>query len=524
MRKVNKKGVVFISVMCIILVLGIGITAFMTFSKNEIYTTRRRIESTKAFYLAQAGLNRALYDLKEEFEADDGDDNWNDGDINGTSAGPNSSSFYPLYSSSLGDGTYTVSLKNVGTTTDEIRVKSSGTVGSRTRTIQADVKASNISPWNNAVFAGAGSGSTTVTGGVFIHGSVHILGTDLASTDVAIDLTGGAGIGNNYDGLPAELSSRIPDCPTVTFGGETVDSLSSTFRVKKGRVDLGGASVIGEPDVPGDAQNIKETIDGCYVDVDSYDGDNAAGTYYDGFGGNKGASNVSSDNGTTNAYDLGKAAAFPSLDDAYDSDSSYREHLTDESLSISEDTLSNINSTTPDFSYSDAKGSISWVQATSILNISGIVRIYDGTDADTVGDFSLGANFDLSNNVDIEYTGKGTIFTDNIEVHGDLLSKYDAAIRTFPDTHCLGLVADGDMNLASPGDAQLKMTGAFYAEGTITSAMQNDIAGTFVANYFNMGSQVPKIYYVPSLLGNLPPGMPEAESNWTVTTSNWHEI
>ena len=47
-----------------------------------------------------------------------------------------------------------------------------------------------------------------------------------------------------------------------------------------------------------------------------------------------------------------------------------------------------------------------------------------------------------------------------------------------------------------------------HAQGTIKSAKQNQIAGTFVASYFDMGSNVPNIYQVPSLPYNMPPAMP----------------
>ncbi len=519
----NNKGLAFIFVISIILVLAIGAAAFLTFGKNEIYTARRRIESTKAFYIAQAGLNRALYDLKEEFETDDQD--WNDGDINSIDVTSvySSSNFYiiPYSPTLLGDGTYTVSLKNVGATTGEIWVKSSGTVGSITRTIQVYAKAKNISPWNNAIFAGAGSSGATISGNVDIRGSIHILGTGLDSTDTAISLSGTASIGNNYSGIPTELSSRIPDCPQVTFGSETVDSLSAEFRVKKGRADLSGSAEVGESNKTGNS--LKETVDGVYVNVGPDDGDNQAGTYYDGFGGNKGAGNVSSDNGTTNAYDLGDAASFPSLDDSYGA-STYRQYLVDNSFAISENDLSSITSSTSDYSEGDSKGSLTWdpdydsdgnpATKEGLLTISGIVRITDGEGA--LGEISIGEK-----NLTIEYTGSGTIFADDIEIHGDLLSQ-----GTFPSTdYCLSLIADNNINLATgSGDSQFKMTGVFYAEGQITSAKQNEIAGTFVSNYFDMGSNVPSIYHIPDLMNHLPDHMTAWTSDWAIITSNWQEI
>jgi hypothetical protein len=81
-----------------------------------------------------------------------------------------------------------------------------------------------------------------------------------------------------------------------------------------------------------------------------------------------------------------------------------------------------------------------------------------------------------------------------------------------------------DIALATGGgDSQLNMIGAFYAEDEIISGKQNEIAGSFVSNYFNMGSQVPKLYQVPSLATNLPPGMIGGENVYKMVTINWRE-
>jgi len=66
--------------------------------------------------------------------------------------------------------------------------------------------------------------------------------------------------------------------------------------------------------------------------------------------------------------------------------------------------------------------------------------------------------------------------------------------------------------------------GAFYAQNKIASAKQNQIAGTFVSDNFDMGTNVPKIFQVPGLENNLPPGMPGATITYTMHTSNWHEV
>ena len=92
-----------------------------------------------------------------------------------------------------------------------------------------------------------------------------------------------------------------------------------------------------------------------------------------------------------------------------------------------------------------------------------------------------------------------------------------ASGKVFPTTARLGIIAGQDLNLATgSGSSQLNMAGAFYAQGTIKSAKQNNIAGTFVASYFDMGTNVPNIYQVPTLSSNMPPAMPGDKHYYTL--------
>jgi len=72
--------------------------------------------------------------------------------------------------------------------------------------------------------------------------------------------------------------------------------------------------------------------------------------------------------------------------------------------------------------------------------------------------------------------------------------------------------------------AQVRHCGAFYAPNRIICAKQDQIAGTIVANYFDMGGQVPSIYQVPLLAKNLPPGMPGGDPYFFIKTVYWREV
>ena len=76
----REKGIALVIVMCLVLLLVIAAASFMLTSLSEIKMVRMQNDSTRAFYIAEAGLERAHYDLEQ-------DDNWAwaDGDINGFS-------------------------------------------------------------------------------------------------------------------------------------------------------------------------------------------------------------------------------------------------------------------------------------------------------------------------------------------------------------------------------------------------------------------------------------------------------
>ncbi len=399
----DKKGsLLILSYLVIVVLITLG-AAFIVISVNESRTAERQRRTTLVLHIAEAGIERALYDLRQDF-VNDTTPSWADGDINGFVAGPNTSSFYSLGygSTSLNGGSYAVQLKNVIGITDAIWVRSTGTLGDVQQTIQVYAKIINVSPWNNAIFSGAGASGAMVNGNVNIRGSVHILGTGLQSSDLAVDLGGTAElIGNNYRDLAASLKAKVPALPTTLVDGETVETLGAELRVKRGIVGLNGSASVGEANNPGDAY--KETIDAAYVT--------------DGYGGSQGMSGVYSDNGASSAYDLGDTVPFPSLSDPYGIYGTYRQYLEANALVISDAAdLAKLANITPasstDFSFSSVKGSIS--KTAGDLTISGIVYIDNGG--------SLNMNTAGSDKT-ITYAGSGSILAEgNVQINVNLVT------------------------------------------------------------------------------------------------------
>lgn len=479
----ERGNLLLISYLMIVLLIGMG-AAFMKLATNEVRVSERQRLSTVALHIAEAGIERGLYDLRQDFVNAVGTPSWTDGDINGYSVATNSGTYtsIPYSSTTLNTGTYTVSLKRDATIADDVWLRSVGTVNDVTMTLDVYVRMVNLSPWGNAIFAGSGASGTMVNGNVNIRGSVHILGTGLNPGDYAVDMGGTAEIvGNNYNGVPSSLLAKVPALPKVLHNGELVDSLGAELRVKHGLVGFSGSSSAGEANVAGNA--VKETVDGVFVT--------------DGFGGSHGASSVHSDNGTTNAYDLGDSVQFPSLSDPYPGYATYQDYLKANAYVVTSNALSNLTPASS-LSMGDAKGSIT-MDGAGNMTISGIVYVDNGNN------FAINKQ---GSNKTVNYTGKGSLLvTGNVNINVDLLT---AGNNSFPN-NIMGIMTPNNITF---NEANIDVMGLFYGENTITVSKQTDMMGTIVTNFFDVGTNVPSVFQVPATLNNMPPGMIGSNSTW----------
>ncbi|HOJ34544.1 MAG TPA: hypothetical protein PKY35_12870 [Candidatus Hydrogenedentes bacterium] len=402
------------------------------------------------------------------------------------------------------------------------------------RAVEVVVHGQDVNVWRNAIFGGTGQSGGLINGNVSIHGSVHLLGDNIVpggTAVTALDLSGTSLIHNNYVGIPAALQQRVPPLPTRVFNGEVVETLNATLRVRKGYVGLSGNSEIGEIDTPGNGY--KETMDGIYVN------DGWTGNAVVPDGGRGDPRSVWSDNGWDMLYDLGNRVPLPVLSDDWKdmytgqtvlnpvtgrnyTHSEYFQTLCgtpyNGNLTIKANQDFYFNATRPgDPNPANRQPTDDYIlfnATTNRMEINGQIQINGNLT------FTRGAGNDKT----IYYTGKAAILVNgDVTLDTDLLTLNadGSAANSFPK-NIIGIMAQGNMTVGSL--SQLQLMGAFYAQNQIKSEKQTITMGTFVSNYFDMGTNVPEIYQVPTLADNLPYGMIGAYPILAFSQVSWREI
>jgi hypothetical protein len=132
-----------ILLICIYIVSSLTIigAAFSVLMANEKLSSDQNLQAVKAMYVAEAGLEKAIYDLRQQYIISS---SWNSNIINGTAVVPVTGQFYTLYPSfNFGDGAYSVEIMNGTNATNNMWIKSTGTCGNIHKTIQAYIIVSN---------------------------------------------------------------------------------------------------------------------------------------------------------------------------------------------------------------------------------------------------------------------------------------------------------------------------------------------------------------------------------------------
>jgi hypothetical protein len=481
-KQTHQRGVVLLVALFVIVVLIIIGSTLCAVATSDARVAAGHRNYLQAFQLAEAGLERILYDLRQDYVEATSVPSWIDGDIHGLACGPNAEEYVlvPYAEPELGHGTYAVHLRNVPGRDDAVWVQSVGSVGQTDVGVEALVQMHDLSVWSNAIFAGFGSGTAVIRGNSTIAGPVHILGDNVGSGECALRLGGGASIVNDYTKLPPALRAKIPPCPRCEHRGEVVESLGATVRARRGMVGLDGASALGASDQPGN--DVKETTDGVFVT--------------DGFTGTSGEDNVFSDNGVATPYDMADKLSFPSITEPYRDYPTYLEYLREKALVITDAAqLEQLANLTPEakfeFSDADGKGLIA-MDGQGNLKIAGIVYV-PGSVAFTSTDGKI-----------LSYRGRGSLVCEgDVRFRASLVTEGD---RSFP-YNIIGVMTPGSIVFDG---ANIDVMGVFYGQKQIVNAKQTDVVGSLVSHYVDMGSQVPSVYYVPLVRKMPPPGLIDA--------------
>ena len=146
----NQHGMALLTTLIFTFVLVTLAVALLTMTSNDTKLSALQRDSTKAFYIAEAGVERTLYNLKKDY---DSYQNWgHDNIINGYALegttgfrriayDADSTTVYDVTfgDDTYGDGTYTVALKI--NSSNYVTIKSKGIYNNKsTRYIQIDAK------------------------------------------------------------------------------------------------------------------------------------------------------------------------------------------------------------------------------------------------------------------------------------------------------------------------------------------------------------------------------------------------
>lgn len=415
-------------------------------------------------------------------------------------------------------GSYTVDLLSESGSPNRIYVRVAGeTAQGRARVVlRGELEAANLSPWNTAAYSGGPlHGGRSVPGTVVLRGSAYIRG--------AAALGGSAHLYNNYSdgtGVSAPDAFLVAKLPPLPDG-----SLHGTLRVR-GDLSVSGASSIGLPEEGSDA--LRQTMEGVYVTGSTSAPPGAI--HADRLGGR--VPDVASPglldyhtrlDAQAGTGRVGEAAGETETERAM---TLYREDagttvLTDATASglgiEKEGGCFRISHSTPSFTLGDSGNRLIYDRAAAALTFEGPGPRGDGVLAFVDGCLKVSLRGAL------EYRNTGTLVVNGeVRLEGEQGGGALYAADSYPIPHSLGVIARDDITFdGSPGSRYL---GAFFAGGKIRARQEIRLGGALVAANEVWLDHPTDLYQVPSLVANLPPGMPGAGARWTLTAFSWREM
>ena len=113
MKKNSKKGTILILTFLILGTLFLLGSFFLAFTLTDTRISKSQTAGSKTYYLAEAGINEAIWKLKNDNTTTDGDPAWRDDFIDtNKNPFPDGSYWTATFSHNFGDGFYTITIQN----------------------------------------------------------------------------------------------------------------------------------------------------------------------------------------------------------------------------------------------------------------------------------------------------------------------------------------------------------------------------------------------------------------------------
>jgi hypothetical protein len=550
-EKRGQRGTALVLSLFLITVLTVLGTMVLNTAIVEIKMAQNQKISSQVFYAAEAGLERGLLLLINDFETEGGTA-WGNANYAGwaetvtESAVSGSTTFDPdvrsldMYLSSpdsnlrqltLGGGngvnnlTFDLYVYKIGST--EVYVMSHAYGNGGTAAIEYHLAVDDMSPYNNAIFTGAGvsghfQGSVNVAGSIYSRGNLE-MGANVKITNNYTTGHHPLAAGDDlYDMLPAvtDLDTKVRvkggdltiSAPSAQVGyAGTDNSVTGIYVDGATNIDVTGTHYYDEytsevPDVPLPSiyDGLREVFDGLGSDLDtciaSKSGANSAAIatsiYADWANGTGCLSAQSSTGMVVNASDFGSPAV--------------------------------IDGSTGNLSYDDGAGNgMFFDDATDTLTIKGnVVILGDLNFGQTNGNDNITYEVYGDNSGGFSQADGGTLYcSGDLGIRGNFSPDKDKGylkgVTGVDDINSLGVVTPGDITFT--GKNGNIHAGFFFAEGQVNFNKQSKFAGTIIAGLVNF-SQVPDVYQVPNLMNYLPPGVPGGQTIVKLTSREWRRV
>ena len=557
----GQRGTALVLSLFLITVLTVLGTMVLNTSIVEIKMAQNQKISAQVFYAAEAGLERGLLLLIDDFETEGGTA-WGNSTYPGwtetvtETAVTGGTTFDPdirsldMYTSSSGGNLKELTLSGGHTVnnltfdlylyrvdTSEVYVMSHAYGNGGMAAIEYHLAMDDLSAYNNAIFTGAGIAGN-FQGSVNVAGSIYSKGN--------LDLGSNVHINNNYDDDRA--GKAWADNPTLSSIIDYVGDLDTKIRVNGGDLTVGSASTqVGYA-------GSNNSIAGIYVDG-ATNIDTVGTHYYDEHTNEVPSVPLPSIfDGLREVFDnagedldaciLTKSGA----NDAAIATSIYADWAEGLGCMSSHtgtgavfDGDIELDQNTPSgwLAGPDVNGNgIYFTQKPGLVTDPGMGEITVQGTVVITGDFIFGDNKleGLNYNASGPDTGLGSDPADGATLY--VGGNFTATGEFYPDTgylkgtdftpppgtndvNSLGVVTPNDVTFeGSNSDTHV---GFFFAEGQVNFNKQSKFAGTVIAGLVNY-AQVPDIYQVPNLKDYLPPGVPGGQNVIMLTSREWRRV